>query len=259
MSDFLAEIVAAARERVAAGRAARPESELRRVAAALPAAAGLRAALAAPGRRFIAEVKRASPSHGDLGAIPDPAALAAEYERGGAAAVSVLTEPARFKGSLADLGAVRRRVRLPVLRKDFLIDPWQAWESRAAGADAALLITAALPGELLREMAAALAEAGLEALVEVHDEPELERALETGMPAIGVNARDLRTLSVDLSVCERLVARIPRGVIAVAESGIRTRADVERLERAGFRAFLAGEALVVSGAPARTLEEWIAP
>lgn len=256
MSDFLAKVCAVSLERVAAGKRERPESGLRAACAALPRARSLLAALSAPGRRFIAEVKRASPSRGDIGAIADPAALAAQYQAGGAAAISVLTEPAHFKGSLDDLRAVRANVSLPVLRKDFLVDPWQAWEARAAGADAALLIAAALPGERLREMASALAEAGLEALLEVHDEAELETALESGAPIVGVNARSLRTLEVDLAVSERLGARIPRGVTGVAESGIKTKADVDRLAKAGFRAFLVGEALVASGNASRTLEEW---
>lgn len=256
MSDFLAKVTAASLERVAAGKRERPESELRRVAAGLPPVRSLLAALSAPGRRFIAEVKRASPSRGDIGAIPDPAALASAYEAGGAAAISVLTEPTHFKGSIEDLRAVRPRTTLPVLRKDFLVDPWQVWEARAAGADAALLIVAALPGERLREMASAIAEAGLEALVEVHDEAELGIALETGVPLVGVNARNLKTLAVDLATAERLAARIPRGVTGVAESGIRTRADVDRLAAAGFRAFLVGEALVASGDATRTLKEW---
>lgn len=256
MSDFLAKILASTRERVSAGKREHPEADLRAHAGSLPASRSLIASLSAPGRRVLAEVKRASPSRGDIGAIADPAALAAQYEAGGAAAISVLTEPSHFKGSLDDLRAVRARVSLPVLRKDFLVDPWQAWEARAAGADAALLIAAALPGERLREMASALAEAGLEALVEVHDEAELEVALASGAPLVGVNARSLRTLEVDLSVTERLGARIPRGVLAVAESGIKSRADVERLAKAGFRAFLVGEALVASGDAARTLQEW---
>jgi indole-3-glycerol phosphate synthase len=256
VNDFLAKVTAASVERANAGKRARPESELRAVCATLPPARSLLAALSAPGRRFLAEVKRASPSRGDIGAIVDPAALAAQYEAGGAAAISVLTEPAHFKGSLDDLRAVRANVSLPVLRKDFLVDPWQAWEARASGADAALLIAAALPGERLREMAAALAGAGLEALLEVHDEAELEIALASGAPVVGVNARSLRTLEVDLAVAERLGARIPRGVLGVAESGIKTKADVDRLANAGFRAFLVGEALVASGNPSRTLQEW---
>jgi len=258
VSDFLAKVVAESRERAAAGKRERPEAELRALVAAMPPVTSLLAALSFPGRRFIAEVKRASPSKGDIGPIADPAALAASYEAGGAAAISVLTEPAHFKGSLADLRVVRLKIRAPILRKDFLVDPWQAWEARVAGADAALLIVAALPGERLREMASALAEAGLEALVEVHDDAELEASLECGAPIIGVNSRNLKTLAVDLAVAERLGARIPRGVTGVAESGIKTTSDVERLAAAGFRAFLVGEALVASGDPARTLREWTA-
>ena len=258
MSGFLEDVLASTAERIAAGRRERSESELRRVAAALPPARSLVAALAAPGRRFIAEVKRASPSRGDLAEIADPAALAGAYERGGAAAISVLTEPSRFKGSLEDLHSVRKAVTIPVLRKDFLVEPWQAWETRASGADAALLIAAALPGARLTEMAGAIAEAGLEALVEVHDERELETVLAAGAPVVGVNARDLRSLEVDLAVVERLGPRIPRGVTGVAESGIRAKADVARLEAAGFRRFLVGEALAAAGDPEATLRDWTA-
>lgn len=256
MTDFLETICAASRERAAAGKRAQSEEALRHLTGSQPVAKSLFAALTAPGRRFIAEVKRASPSRGDIGAIPDPAALAVEYEAGGAAAISVLTEPTHFKGSLDDLRAVRASVKVPILRKDFLVDPWQAFESRAAGADAALLIVAALEGSHLREMASAFADAGLEALLEVHDEAELERALESGAPVIGVNSRNLRTLEVDLAVAERLGAKLPRGLIGVAESGIRTKGDVERLSKAGFRAFLVGEALVASGDAAKKLREW---
>lgn len=256
MSDFLGRVIEGTRERVAAGRRARSESDLRAAIAPMPKAKSLLAALSAPGRRFIAEVKRASPSRGALAPDLDAAGQAATYEKGGAAAISVLTEPEHFKGELADLLAVRGAVGVPVLRKDFLVDPWQAWESRAAGADAALLIVAALPGKQLGEMAAALAEAGLEALVEVHDERELERALSSGAPIVGVNARNLRTLKVDLAVTEALGPKIPRGVVGVAESGVKTRDDVVRLEAAGYRAFLVGEALVTAADPCATLRSW---
>ena len=256
--DFLATVLGASRARAASSRRERPEAALRAEAARMRPANSLREALAAPGRRFVAEVKRASPSKGPIAVHLDAAKQTAAYVEGGAAAISVLTEPDHFAGSLADLRAVRAAAAgLPVLRKDFLVDPYQAWESRVHGADAALLIAAALPGDALREMASALAEAGLEALVEVHDEAELARALEAGAPVIGVNARDLRTLVVDQATCLRLVGEIPFGVVAVAESGIRELADVERLERAGYRAFLVGEALARSEDPRGTLVRWI--
>lgn len=255
--DFLATVIAATRTRVATAQRQQPEKDLRAIAERMPAVRSLRAALSAPGRRFIAEIKRASPSRGPICADLDAAILARAYEAGGAAAISVLTEPDHFKGSLADLRAARAVASIPILRKDFLVDPWQAWEARAAGADAALLIVAALPGDALRTMAAALAEAGLEALVEVHDETELARALDAGAPVIGVNARNLRTLEVDLGAVERLGARIPHGVVGVAESGVKGPEELARLSAAGFRAFLVGETLVRAKDPARLIAEWL--
>lgn len=256
--DFLATVSAASRARAEAARRERPESGLRAQAARMRPANSLREALAAPGRRFVAEVKRASPSKGPIAVHLDAAKQAAAYVAGGAAAISVLTEPDHFAGSLADLRAVRAVAgEVPVLRKDFLVEPYQAWEARVNGADAALLIAAALPGDALRTMASALAEAGLEALVEVHDEDDLARALDAGAPVIGVNARDLRTLAVDLETPVRLARSIPAGVIAVAESGVKGISDVLRLESAGYRAFLVGEALARADDPRATLVRWI--
>ncbi len=254
--DFLREVCDASRKRAKDGKRERGEADLRQQAARMPAARSLRDALAKPGRRFVCEVKRASPSKGPIRPDLDARGLAKAYEEGGAAAISVLTEPKWFAGSLEDLRAVRGAVSLPVLRKDFLVDPWEAWEARVNGADAGLLIVAALPGEALREMAAALAEAGLEALVECHDEAELEVALESGAHVVGVNARNLRTLDVDLGVVERLGSRIPRGVIGVAESGVKGEADLARLESAGYRAFLVGETLVRADLPRDLLRSW---
>ncbi|MFF5531306.1 indole-3-glycerol phosphate synthase TrpC [Streptomyces cinerochromogenes] len=245
----LDDIVAGVREDLAERRRTVPERELRQRAAARGPAADcvplLRAADGQP--RIIAEVKRASPSRGPLAEIADPAALAAAYEKGGAAAVSVLTERRRFGGSLADLDAVRARVALPVLRKDFVVDPYQVWEARAHGADLVLLIVAALEQPLLADLSALAAEAGLTALVETHDEAEAERALAAGARVVGVNARDLKTLRVDRSTFGRVAPLLPADVVRVAESGVRGAADVARYAGLGADAVLVGEALVTSG------------
>ena len=201
------------------------------------------------GSSVIAEVKRRSPSKGDLADIADPAALAREYAAGGAAAISVLTEQRRFGGSLDDLRAVRAAVDTPVLRKDFIVEPYQLVEARAAGADLALLIVAALDDDLLRRLYDQAGELGLTVLVEVHDEPETERAVALGAELIGVNARNLRTLAVDVDTFGRLAPLIPDDRVKVAESGITGAADVRRFVREGARAVLVGEALVKDGDP----------
>jgi len=204
----------------------------------------------APGLAVIAEVKRASPSKGALADIPDPATLAAAYASGGATAISVLTEPRRFSGSLDDLAAVRARVDTPVLRKDFLVTPYQVTEARAWGADLVLLIVAALPQrELvsLKDQAEAL---GMTVLVEVHDEEETRRAVDAGARVVGVNARDLRTLEIDRTTFARLRPLIPDDLVTVAESGVRDVDDVRAYAAAGARAVLVGEALVTGGDPA---------
>ncbi|MGH8972974.1 MAG: indole-3-glycerol phosphate synthase TrpC [Acidimicrobiia bacterium] len=198
----------------------------------------------------IAEIKRRSPSKGVLAPGLDPAATAQRYAAGGAAALSVLTDGPYFDGSLDDLAAARAAVALPVLRKDFTLDPVQVVEARAAGADAVLLIAAALPDDaLLADLAAAAADLGLAALVEVDDEAGLERALGAGATLVGVTNRDLRTFGEDLTTAERLAALIPAGVVSVAESAIRTPADAERMAEAGFDAVLVGEALVKAPDP----------
>ncbi len=205
---------------------------------------------------IIAECKRRSPSKGLLRAAYDPAAIARAYERAGAAALSVLTDEPHFGGSIDDLAAVRAATSLPVLRKDFVLDRYQLVEARAAGADAVLLIAAVLgaePGSLI-SMARSL---GLAALVEVHDEGELERALEAGATLVGVNNRNLRTMEVDLDTSVRLSARLPPDVTAVAESGIRTRDDVLRLHACGYHALLVGERLVTAADPGAALQELI--
>lgn len=204
----------------------------------------------AAGSSVISEVKRRSPSKGALSEIADPAELAAAYARGGAAAISVLTEKHRFGGSLADLVAVRAVApTVPILRKDFIVEPYQLLEARAHGADLALLMVVSLEGEKLRRLYDYALELGLTPLVEVHDETETERAVELGAELIGVNARNLKTLEIDPSVFSRLAPLIPQDRVKVAESGIFTPEDVARYVREGARAVLVGEALVKDGDP----------
>jgi indole-3-glycerol phosphate synthase len=250
---FLSELVAEVRARLE--REPLDAGRLLAVSLGLPPARDLAGALRrAPIPAVIAEVKRASPSAGPI-AEADAAAQARAYEAGGAAAISVLTEPRHFAGSLADLRAVRLAVSVPVLRKDFLVHPDQVIEARAAGADAVLLIAAALSRAELAAMLQTAADLGLGALVEVHAEAELEAALEAGAEVIGVNARDLETLEVDPERALALLARIPPERIAVAESGIGSREQVERAVAAGARAVLVGEALMRARDPGALLRE----
>jgi indole-3-glycerol phosphate synthase len=243
----LDEILSHTRAELSQRRARRPlgalAADCRGLAPALDFEAALRPR---PGRRIglIAEVKKASPSQGVLNAALDPAAQAQAYAEAGAAAISVLTDEKYFHGRLDDLVAARRRVPLPLLRKDFVVDEYQLWESRAAGADAVLLIVAALEPTALRDLLQAAKGIGLGALVEVHTAEELDRALGAGAPVIGVNNRNLQTLATDLAVSLALLPRIPPGPVAVSESGISARADVERVAAAGAHAVLVGEALV---------------
>lgn len=197
----------------------------------------------------IAEVKRSSPSKGALSTISDPAALAERYESAGASVISVLTEERRFKGTLADLTAVRSRVSIPILRKDFMVDEYQFFEARANGADMVLLIVAALAKSQLRDFFDLATELGMASLIEVHTAEELERAMEISPRIIGVNSRNLKTLDVDSAAFSDLIPRIPAGVIRVAESGISKRSDVEFAQRHGADAILVGEALVTSDDP----------
>ena len=206
---------------------------------------------------IIAEVKRSSPSKGVLAAIVDPVALALDYQSGGASAVSVLTEGRRFGGSLEDLVAIRHAVRIPVLRKDFIAEPYQLFEARAAGADLALLIVAALDDATLAELFTLTNELGMTALVETHSADEVERALDLGADLIGVNARDLSTFELDQDLFGTLADRIPSGVIRVAESAVKSAADVAHYRRAGADVVLVGEALVTSD-PVATLSEFLA-
>ncbi len=206
---------------------------------------------------LIAEVKRASPSVGVIADDASPSALGRAYQAAGATAVSVLTEPRHFHGSLADLRAVRSSVSLPVLRKDFHVHPSQLIEARAAGADAVLLIVAALPGSQLGTLLATAKDLGLGALVEAHSDADVDRALETDAPVIGVNARDLETLEVDVEAALARVGRIPGDRVAVLESGISGRADVQAAVRAGASAILVGEALMRAGDPARAARKLV--
>lgn len=206
-------------------------------------------AFRAPGVSVIAEVKRSSPSKGALAEIPDPAVLAAEYAAGGAAAISVLTEQRRFGGSLADLRAVRARVDVPILRKDFTVTPYQVYEARAAGADLVLLIVAALEQGLLVELHDLALELGLTPLVEVHDDPEVERAVEAGARLVGVNARNLKNLEVDRETFGRLRPAVPEGVVTVAESGVRGPEDAAAYAGLGADVVLVGESLVGGTTP----------
>ncbi len=250
---ILERILAAKRRRLEAARAARPPADVRAAAAAAPPVRGFAAALARPGVRVIAEIKRRSPSRGLIRADFDVRALARAYAAGGADCCSVLTEEDFFDGRLADLEQVRGEVGLPLLRKDFLFEPYQVHESRAAGADAILLIAAALPAAALADLADLAAELGLAALVEVHDEAELAAALRCPRALIGINNRDLRTFAVDLAARERLAPLVPADRLVVAESGIHGPADAARLRAAGIHAFLVGEHLMRAPDPAAAL------
>jgi indole-3-glycerol phosphate synthase len=220
----------------------------------VPAAADFEAALRRPGISLIAEVKRASPSAGAIAEV-EPADQAARYEAGGASAISVLTEPKHFGGSLADLRSVRRRTSAPLLRKDFIVHPSQVIQSRAEGADAILLIAAALTVSELDELRTVAEELGMAALVEAHAQEDLSRALDSGARIVGVNARDLETLEVDRDRALALAARVPRHRVLVLESGVRTREDVVRAEAAGAHAVLVGEALMRSPDPEAAVRE----
>ena len=206
---------------------------------------------------IISEVKRSSPSKGELAAIPDPASLASTYERGGASVVSVLTEGRRFGGSLADLDAVRAAVDIPVLRKDFIVTPYQIHEARAHGADLVLLIVAALEQPALVSLLERVRSLGMEALVEAHSRLEVLRALEAGASVIGVNARDLTTLEVDRHTSEQVIDVIPEDVVAVAESGVSNAHDVFEYAKWGADAVLVGEALVTSGNPLESIRDMV--
>jgi indole-3-glycerol phosphate synthase len=255
----LAGLVAGALDDAARRRENRSLAEVERLALAALPALDARAALERGEHvKVIAEVKRASPSRGPLASIPDPALLARQYAEGGASAISVLTEERRFGGSLADLEAVRAAVRVPVLRKDFIAEPYQVFEARAAGADLVLLIVAALDDATLSELHRLILDLGMTPLVETHDADEVRRAVNLGAAVIGVNARDLSTFELDRDLFGRLAPSIPDGTVRIAESAVSSVADVEHYRRAGADVVLVGEALVTGGDPVATLNEYLA-
>lgn len=251
-------ILAGVREDMAARQAEVPLAELRGRAADAPPVRPVLPAFREPEVSIIAEVKRKSPSKGDLADIPDPARLAARYAEGGASAISVLTEQRRFGGSLADLDSVRASVDVPVLRKDFIVHPYQVWETRAHGADLMLLMIASLDDGPLAELLGLATELGLTTLVEAHTEQELHRAAALGAELIGINARNLKTLEVDRGVFKELGPSIPAGAVRVAESGVAGPEDVAEYHSWGADVVLVGEALVRAGDPARAVRSFLA-
>ena len=261
--DFLSEIIAHKRMRVANNLQITPLEDVRRLAEEWRAKAvprALRSALAqSHGPNIIAEFKRASPSKGAIRAEADAREIAREYEASGAIAVSVLTEESRFMGSLADLRDVRSAVRLPILRKDFIVDEYQVYETASSRADAILLIAAVLDdATLLRLRSLAEDELGLDALVEVHTRDELDRAIACGAGLIGVNNRNLRTFEVSVDTSIELARHLPSEVVSITESGLRTSADIMRLHAAGYRGFLIGESLMREESPGQALSRLIA-
>ena len=256
---MLDELVAGALHDASARRAARSLAEVEAAALARPPALDVLSALAPRDRvHIIAEIKRSSPSKGALADIADPASLAVAYENGGASAISVLTEGRRFGGSLEDLEAVRAVASVPVLRKDFIAEPYQVLEARAAGADLVLLIVAALDQDTLSSLFRLINGLGMTPLVETHSADELDRALDLGADLVGVNARDLSTFELDQDLFGRLADMIPSGVIRVAESAVKSPADVAHYRRGGADVVLVGEALVTGADPAETLREFLA-
>ncbi len=257
--NFLENILSAKRDELAQAKARLPQPELERLAAARPdAPRGFCAALDRPGVRVIAEIKRASPSRGDICPDLDPGATAAAYEAGGAAALSVLTEPAFFKGSAADLKRARESVSIPVLRKDFIVDPYQVYETVAMGADAMLLIVRILDDERLHALYALARHLGLDVLTEVYDEADAARANALGASPVGINNRDLSRFQTDVTRAAQLSKRLRAGTAVVALSGIRTHDDIRLNLEAGIRRFLVGETLVRAPHPIATLRAWTA-
>ncbi|MBW9095234.1 indole-3-glycerol phosphate synthase TrpC [Microbacterium jejuense] len=254
---MLADLTAGAVEDAEARASERPLAAVEAAALAQRPALDVLSALAPAERvKIIAEVKRASPSRGDLADIPDPALQARRYEEGGASAISVLTEGRRFKGSLADLEAVKAAVSLPVLRKDFIATEYQVLEARASGADLVLLIVAALEQELLQRLHALVLELGMTPLVETHSADEVDRAADLGAKLVGVNARDLSTFQLDRDLFGRLAERIPAGAVKIAESAVLAPADVAHYRAAGADVVLVGEALVTND-PVSTLRAFL--
>lgn len=255
--SVLDEILAGVREDVELRQQRVPLERVRQLATAAPPPRDAYASLRRPGVGVIAEVKRSSPSKGQLADIPDPADLAGHYAAGGARCISVLTEGRWFGGSLDDLAAVRAAVDIPVLRKDFVVSSYQVHEARAHGADLVLLIVAALEQNVLVGLLERIESLGMTALVEVHDEEEADRALEAGARVIGVNARNLRTLEVDRSVFERIAPGLPNRVVKIAESGVRGPLDLIRYASAGADAVLVGEGLVTHKSPREAVAELV--
>ena len=256
--DVLQQIVAGVREDLAVRMELVPLDVLKERAAHLPGARDCFGSLRREGVAVIAEVKRASPSKGHLADIADPAELAAEYEAGGAHCISVLTEGRRFSGSLEDLEAVRRRVDVPVLRKDFIVSSYQLWEARAAGADLALLIVAVLDQNVLVSLIERSVSIGLTPLVEAHTADEVRRAVDAGARIIGVNVRNLKTLEVDRSVFGRLAGLIPDHCVRIAESGVRGPADLRTYAGSGADAVLVGESLITGRSPRQAVQDLVA-
>ena len=259
--SVLQDIIAGVREDLDVRRRAVGLEELKARAAGQPPAVDAHAALGGgrsvrPDLRVIAEVKRRSPSKGDLAGIADPAALARQYADGGASVISVLTEERRFGGSLADLDAVRAAVDIPVLRKDFTCDPYMIWEARAHGADLVLLIVAALDDDELGEYLALTHELGMNAVVETHTAGEIARAVAVGAKIIGINVRNLKTLDVDRSTFAALAGNIPAGPVIIAESGVRDAQDVRDYAGHGANAILVGEVLVMDATPLERINEF---
>jgi len=255
-SNILARIVGRRREAIAHRKRVLPEVALKfAVEKKAPPVRDFRAALTRTGLNVIAELKKASPSRGLLRPDYEPAILAPMLEAAGAASFSVLTEEEFFQGSLSDLKNVSKATRIPILRKDFIVDPWQVWETRAAGADSFLLIVAILDDQMLRELLELGRTLKMEALVEVHSRDDLKRAADNGARIIGVNNRDLKTFEVRLETSLELAQEIPDECIAVSESGIRAHGDLERLRGAGFDAFLIGEHLMTTPDPANALRD----
>lgn len=255
--------MAAKSRRVAEAKALVPRDRLRETAIAMRRAAESHALLQSLARRstlnVIAEFKRRSPSKGIIRSNADPAIIAMAYEQGGAAAISVLTEEDYFAGSLADFAVVRKSTSMPLLRKDFIFDEYQVYESAAAGADALLLIVAALSGTQLSNLRRVTEdELGMDALVEVHDSDELQRAVEAGAGLVGVNNRDLRTFAVSLDTSIELAHAAPSDLLLISESGLHSRADLLRLKEAGYQGFLIGESLMRANDPAEPLKALLA-
>ena len=256
--NVLEEIIEGVRADLAARQAVTSLDDLKARARTQPSAKDGVRALRGEGVAVIAEVKRSSPSKGALASITDPAGLAGDYELGGASVISVLTEQRRFGGSLQDLKDVRARVDIPVLRKDFIVSSYQLWEARAYGADLALLIVAALEQDALVSLIERAESIGLTPLIEVHDEREIERAVDAGAKIIGVNARDLKTLQVDRDTFTRLAPHVPDSIVKVAESGVRNPHDLIAYANAGADAVLVGESLVTGRDPRSCVADLVA-